>query len=416
MVLFFCNSCNAYDIMEYMNPSYDNNSVGNSNSGGTNPGGVGGAIGGNQPVVGLNQPVSPVVQPVVGAAPQPTPPVQPQDQFGQFGQQPMMSSEMNSPINSGEGDIYLGGNSSEKKSKKGLIIGVVIIIILAIVAGIVAILMNSGMFEKSEQQKESDLATAYNSFANYVMYGEDSTERVNFNEIGNKVPYFETLERDNNGEYIEKAQKYYNKLEEAFNEYMVNNENVEAGKNGEATEEVTEETVEDDTKNENSDGITIEEEMKEFYDNQYGGISGIEVLKSYYVDYIKVKPLELRELIEGYTLGGISDVNKLIRDRYTISDSEYEIYLDTYLNKMKKIASLELDIIVAYSDAGCISNNEIIEGCYAITAEQENELEGALNDAVYALMILKNSALQTMRSLFYLLYGVTGIDESMEDV
>ena len=359
MVLIFYDFCNAYDIMEYMNPSYENNSVGSSNSGGINPGVVGDA----------NQPAMPVQQ----------------------------------PISSGEGDIYLGGDS-EQKSKKGLVIGVVLIIILAIVAGIVAVLMNSGMFTKTEQQKESDLATAYNSFANYVLYGEESTEKVDFNEIGYSAPYFESLAYNERGEYIEKARVKYNELKKIYNDYLdLNNK----------TDDEEEAGTQSDSNGSNNES-NGENELKEFYDSQYDKSYNIELLKSYYVDLAEVNYLTTDDLTYTYIHNGINDARALIEESCATTDSEYELYLYDYLTSLREMMNLNLDSIVLNVDAGCVADDKIIEGCYTLAEAQNEQFQTAIRNTNQAMWNFEDEASQTMKGIFYLLYGVDGINDSGE--
>ena len=372
--------------MEYMNPSYENNSVGSSNSGGINPGVVGDAN-------GVNQPVSNVIS-------QPVPPMQssPQDQFGQFEQQIAQQ-----PISSGEGDIYLGGDS-EQKSKKGLVIGVVLIIILAIVAGIVAVLMNSGMFTKTEQQKESDLATAYNSFANYVLYGEESTEKVDFNEIGYSAPYFESLAYNERGEYIEKARVKYNELKKIYNDYLdLDNK----------TDDEEEAGTQSDSNGSNNES-NGENELKEFYDSQYDKSYNIELLKSYYVDLAEVNYLTTDDLTYTYIHNGINDARALIEESCATTDSEYELYLYDYLTSLREMMNLNLDSIVLNVDAGCVADDKIIEGCYTLAEAQNEQFQTAIRNTNQAMWNFEDEASQTMKGIFYLLYGVDGINDSGE--
>lgn len=122
----------------YMDPSYNNSSNG-AGSSGISSGGVG-AVGG-APMGGA---------PVGGNVPA-------------GGSNPMMGA----PISSGTGDIVL---APEKKSRKGLIIGLIVgvLIVVGLVAGI--FLTRGGGIGGVNMSTEE----AFNRYANYLLYGEES--------------------------------------------------------------------------------------------------------------------------------------------------------------------------------------------------------------------------------------------------
>ena len=343
--------------MEYMNPSYDNNSVGNFNSGGMNPGGV----------VGANQPVMPMQQ----------------------------------PISSGTDDIILSGDGTGLKSKKGLIISVIVALVVAVVIGVVVALMNSGIFAKSEQEKESNLAAAFNSFANYVMYGEESTEKVNFSDISSSAPYFMDLAYDEREEYIEKAQEKYDNLEAAYYEYMGYDENGELV--GIDEEEVVEE---ENNENESND----EDEILEMYKSVYGSIDGIDILESYYVDYASVEPFTEEELVDYYTNNGIIATRDLVDKRYQIFDyAESNEYLNMLFYALKNYWNKEVDYIVGADNNNCISDKSIIENCYSQGEEGQLKFQTELSEVINAQTNFYSNTVLTMESLYYLTYGVDDI-------
>lgn len=149
----------------YMNPSY-NGTFGNKNADEPAHAPVFGA--------GVNntQPVQPV-QPIQPAAPMtPQQPILSQ-QSAMPPQQPIMTS----PISPATGDIVIGG--SEKKSHKGLIIGVVIAVL--VIGGLAAATFLMPKNSTSTAAKE-----AFNKYANYLLYGEDSTSPLEgeYNEDG----------------------------------------------------------------------------------------------------------------------------------------------------------------------------------------------------------------------------------------
>ena len=274
----------------------------------------------------------------------------------QIPQQPMNSQQ---PISSGTGDIVLGGADSNKKSRKGIVILIILVAFLALIGGGI-LLWQNGVFggSGSSQLQVANLEEKFNSYIDYVLYGEDSAEKYGIDEIEAWTPYFAGLEGDELSAYIEKANYKYLELENAYSQSNAN------------------------------DRVDITP------------------MKIYYQDYASMQPMSEKEVSDFYIENGLGQTKKMINNKYIFSGNNLQF--ETYLESVNDSLSNYLTLLVKADKAGCIRDKKIVSGCYKLTEEeykvyQEKELEmGKTGD------VLKKSAVDTLKSVYNTLYGSNG--------
>ena len=123
-------------------------------------------------------------------------------------------------ISSGTGDIVLSGGEAPKKSRKGVVILIVLVVVLALVGG-GFLLWQNGVFGggSNSQSQAASLEEKYNSYIDYVLYGENSVEKYSIDGIENWTPYFAGLEGDELESYLQNANTKYADLETVYSQY-----------------------------------------------------------------------------------------------------------------------------------------------------------------------------------------------------
>lgn len=282
---------------------------------------------------------------------------QPMVGSGTMSQQPVISS--------GDGDIVLN-NGSEKKSRKGIIILVILVALLLLIGGGI-LLWRNGVFgsESSDagQTQAGTLEEKYNSYVNYVLYGEDNVGRPDIENISEIVAYFETLDESLLTDYLEKTNNLFADFERAYN-------------------------------------VEIDEH-------------GVDLmpLMTYYYDYAEKQPLQDNDLFDMYVASGEEESNKMIDSKYTITKTDGEFY--DYLNAIKKYYRLYLGLIVKADMKGCIKNGMVLSGCFIISDEDEKNLEGTAEVVFDSIEKMKIMATSAMANIYVELYGeLPGSDES----
>ena len=276
-----------------MDPSY-NNSFGGNNSG-ANP----------VPNSGATPPIGPA--PAPAPIQSPTPP-------------PQFSSD--------SGDIII--NSAPKSTKKIApgIIALIVIVIILLFAGIAFLIINRNN-GGSGSAAPSAIKEAFNSYANYVLYGKDSTEDIE--DITNSdvviTPYFESLNDDEKAQYITTATEKYNNF---INLYYAEDRNL------------------DDLVDTNP-------------------------LDDYFQSFPRIKILSEQDVLDLYNQYGKSEATQKIKDNYNIANVSNNIAV--YIDDSEELSNAYLDIIANIDAAGCIKEGAVIDGCYKQTEADVAELQ-----------------------------------------
>lgn len=271
-----------------------------------------------------------------------------------------MMVETNMPIGSGNGDIILN-NTPQKKTNKIVIIVLVTLVGLLVLAGILFLIFGRGGGKVSLNTQNS-----FNRYANYFLYGEDKTDKIEgeFNE--ENEPYFQkamlefgSVERD---EYLANLKQYY---ESFYNQ-------------------IKETEQEDESVSE-----WIEEYNTKFV-----------LVTSYYGGAV----LDQSDLLEAYVLGGEDSVYELITDKLSPYADLGEIFEIDYYNTAIEMARDNLDYIMAYESAGCLANGQIDYSCAV-----EKNVEGNNSDIVDSMNENYWDLLATINNSEYSLYsGIYG--------
>lgn len=268
-------------------------------------------------------------------------------------QQPVVSGQ---PVSSGTGDIVLGGADSGKKSRKGVVILIILVVVLALVGGGVLLWQNLGS-GNSNQSQTASLEEKYNSYVNYVLWGVESDGKPDLAAIKEATnAYFEDLRDDAllNG-YISKANEKYIGLADSYGQ-----------KEGENKVDVA-------------------------------------VLKSYFEDYSAVKQISNEEIARIYVADGQAAVEKMIDQNYKTVGNEK--YLNDYLAAEKKLATVNLDLIVKGTPKGCVQDGRLVLSCYGLNDEEAKMLNDAIFGAMDAVVELKTKAFDSIQGLYDELYG-----------
>jgi len=286
----------------------------------------------------------------------------PQSNLGQqptIPQQPMQSQQP--IISSGTGDVVLSGDGSEKKSRKGVVILIVLVILTALVGGGFLLWQNGafggGTNNSSSNQQANNLQTAYNSYVNYALWGVESDGRPDLAKIEEVVPYFENLQDAALDGYVTTVNQKYNSLKQLY------------------------------------DVTTIENKVD------------VAVLKSYFEEYPKMKPLSTGEIVTVYLEEGENASKRLINEKYAVTENT-EKWLKGYLDAAKSLAEMKLDLIKMTSNTdGCIQDNELLLSCSGISDEQRTQISEKIMNMASSRREMHDAAYDVLKKLASGLYG-----------
>lgn len=273
-------------------------------------------------------------------------------------QMPLNGGVMQQPISSGTGDVILGGGTPKKKPRKGVIV-LIVLVVLLVLAGVGYLLWQNGVFggggNSQQDAQTTDVRTAYNGYVNYVLYGENSTEKYEIDGIDSWTPYFVNLKGDELDFYVEEVNKKYIELENAY------------------------------------------------FQSDIANKVDITPMRIFYQDYAAMQPMTEEEASNMYLENGFKQTETIINNKYIFTDdnSQFKIYTDSVKNYLDNY----LTLLVNADKAGCVQNKKIIPGCYKLSSEeyklyQENEL--AVGEAVDAL---RKSAVDALKNVYNELYG-----------
>lgn len=314
-----------------MNPSYNN--LGGFGSGGTVP---------------------PAPAP---AAPQPQ---QPQPQFQP--QQPIMSPQQPAPISSGTGDIVL---APEKKSHKGIIVAIILAIL--VIGGLLAMMfvMSKG---GGSVNISNDAKLAFNKYANYLLYGEDSDKALEGEYDENEIYKLDEM-RDEDAQVVTNYFKTANELLsnfESFTNGNTNNDFITAVDDYRADFELVRLTF-------NKEYISEEElasmvlannleDTKTWIANKYANLtkSGYEKVKKYAESEINYYQLYAECLEKAKAAGCLNAEDGIVCD---FSDETLESQIDDASEEASKMA--------------LSADHNVLRGCWEINKFLNGEVKNA---------------------------------------
>lgn len=262
------------------------------------------------------------------------------------------------PLSSGSGDIVLVPDTQTSgERRKWIVAGLIALIVVAAIAAVVLFFIMRG--QNGGQASKGEVKKAFNEYANYVLFGKESSEDFDIETINGK-PYFLTLDDEENERYLKNADDKYWKFEKAY------------------------------------------------YDN--GGAEDVEPLKAFYQDYASVQLLTLNRIASYYSYNDKTFVESLIKDRYQLVDGMNQD-LHSLLIMEKELADLELKIVIDADSAGCLDSQGLISGCYTISDEEKDELSNLTLSTVSIIDAIESKAKSTVEMVYDDIYGIESNEE-----
>ena len=230
------------------------------------------------------------------------------------------SGQMNTgmPIGAGTGDIVLNSAPKKKMSKR-----VIIVIIFAIVLALSLLLF--AIFGRGRGGVSMNAQNSFNRYANYFLYGENKTDKIEgaFNE--ESEPYFEKAIRELSGDerttYLTNLKNYYGEFYGLMSE---------AGKEDESVAQWLEE-----------------------YNVKFNIV----------INYYSGAVIDRSDVLEAYVSGGDGAVGDLIEERLGVYRDLPEVFETNYYETASNLARAEMDYIIEYEEAGCLNNGQIDYSC-----------------------------------------------------
>ena len=253
---------------------------------------------------------------------------------------------------SDQGDIILTPTPGSNKKPKTALIILAVFIIIALFAGIAYLILNRG---SGGQVSQNDLKESFNSYANYVLYGKESTENLTEIPDAGFAPYFEELNSDERTQYVAAATEKYDKFTSLY--YA----------EGRDTDDLTDTNP----------------------------------LQDYFQDYPRVKFLDEEDVLNLYNKYGKSEATQMIKNNYNITDVSNNMAV--YIDDSEKLSDTYLEIVSNIDSAGCLKEGAVIEGCYVQTEKETLSLQ-----ITFDIIDMKNSfytrAAEALENIYEELY------------
>lgn len=250
-------------------------------------------------------------------------------------------------------DIVIGANNVKPKmNKKPFIIGGIILIAIVIVCIVVAVTLG---------QTESSLKRSLNSYANYLLYGNESDVKITQKYLGVNYRYYvvEQALKDNSDNKTE----YFDKLLQKYDDFLL-----------------------------------ISEQDKKLSSEQKNDISLYYAQLRAFSDYSETERITEDAILQYFTANGYDKSRLAIESQYSsLVDSQYEVasILGDYLVRE---AIFFLDLGMAYEEAGCITANSVNMNCVSASSMtinvQNNDNIISIQDGIASQVItLKDNVL-----------------------
>ncbi len=248
--------------------------------------------------------------------------------------------------------------AEDKKPKKKMIIAIIAVIAIIIIALVVGIVIKNNSGSKQQKKVTGSVKEAFNSYVNYVWYGEDNMNDFELNELYSTTPYFLKVKEDGSmvDSYLGIANEKYNLFSTLY------------------------------------------------YQDNVGGETTSE-MSAFFQDFIGAKTVSTSKLFETYINGGSEAAKDLIDQTYKDEgvDSEKKIY--GYIDLKEEMDELTLNMYIQIDHSGCIEAGKIIPDCYTPSDELENEMNSISEQMQYALEKLQQGAFMTLEAIYGEIYG-----------
>lgn len=277
---------------------------------------------------------------------------------GNFGGQNLQN---NLPISSGQSDVVLSSGGGKKNSKIWMIVSI-ILVLLGVGVGVVAVVMLNGQKEQNNTAITGEVKKKFNSYANYILTGENSDDDIDISSIYNSDYYADGVlfNQENLSENIKIKADFLNNLEEKYNALI------------------------------------------KVYDGPYD-LSDIQV---YFYDFAKLKTLNESEIFDNYISLGAQATQELIKSNLKIQGIEYNKNLLNFLQAENKLELALVDYYNELNNAGCIMNGVLNDECADLNIET-GEIVMAAGEGVFrAENSLSNGARTTLENVYGEIYDI----------
>lgn len=245
----------------------------------------------------------------------------------------------NMPISSGTGDVVLSGGQ-EKPGKKSFIVLIVLAVILVVV-GVVFVVFNPLSPASLNGQSGGQLSAsqAFARYSNYFLYGEDSVEMRDGEDLEMSKTAFMRHASD---EDVESRTSYYSNLRDLYKTFY-------------------------DIYN---SGDQIDEAFVSFL-NEYG-------IKLSIMTYrYSGNTVNRQEILDAYSSGDEQSAEVLIESKLSPYKGLGDVYGLNYYDLAYKSAEADKEAIVVYDSFGCVAGKTIDYGC---ASQNVNEKTMAINE------------------------------------
>lgn len=251
-----------------------------------------------------------------------------------------------------------GAIPGNNKTKKIGVWNVWLIVLVAIVLclSIVLIIWLALSGSNDGGESFSDTTNSFNSYINYVVYGQENNGAINIDDVAGAQPYFESVSGDDLEQYLLKAKEKY--------------------------------TV-----------------FSNLYSNGDGNVLGIESMDIYFYDYAKNHTISMGSYLDLYEKNGVEGIDNFIKERFPESSSD--VIYNSYIDDEKQFANLCAKIFTTAESAGCRGEDgAFTEGCYNMSEQESENLSSVMGKIDNDENILYDNAVSAILALYEELYGV----------
>ncbi len=261
---------------------------------------------------------------------------------------PVISQPMDTEIIDNRFDMAEGYNMEPKNPKRGKKI-LIILVLLLLIGGIgVGVWLGVKGGEKNQEEIMGNSFDAYKRYANYLLYGEESTKNIESDviwELQNMIPEVTSYNTEERNEYSDNLKKLYEDFSEIFKKTDIN------------------------AKYEKNAGL-----VKDLYENTGAGVKSLS-------EYLKVENISASDMALEYLRKGANGMLDIVDANYPEdSASEDNLYGKFVIAKRREAESIAT-LYNYYASIGCIADGVIDENCIDshVGEEELTSLTNSLN-------------------------------------
>lgn len=252
-------------------------------------------------------------------------------------------------ISSSPNDKPAGGSKPINKALLIKIGGVILVLgAIALVVGIVMAFVSGGDKKSNNGSGNASVSTisadaAFNSFANYILSGDESSDPVStYISIADAYTINTMLEDTNS----EESKEFFNIAKQKFDVFTTsfNNSNL---------------------KNESS------------FLNSY--VPSYTIIFNFVYNYSQIGVIDLNTLAAIYSEEGADGIDQFFDDNFGVFNDRNDTDMSDYYNYEKKIFDYTKQYLEKANEASCIKNNKISDNCRVSMSESDTS---AYNNAV----------------------------------